>query len=340
MRRFVRTLCWMSMLLSATTFASTSPPHHITTAQVVLRIGTKVGKYMHYKPKGLCFWMTWTHLGPVYTQTPIIDMHQPDLLVMVYNQKGDNPYWEASHILDQAAWQAGNAVMRQAYTHATGPMTNGKIPLSSSNHSGLALISKYVDVIGSPSISRYISVAVLPSNTTPLAPYYLSMLDKAAGDAGEALRTEDVDMVGHIIGQDFLHKWGYEFPRVMTVANPNDFKASLILAQRAADLVTNQHVSHVVTRGTSNRCGQHCGVANVIEETDDSHEIWQEIYPNNHYVHPGQAGGVPGADLGIEDERAGNGNYVFVVWRHYKGCRDGGQNLLTATSSSWPVVHR
>ncbi|MDI1351864.1 MAG: TIGR03756 family integrating conjugative element protein, partial [bacterium] len=26
------------------------------------------------------------------------------------------------------------------------------------------------------------------------------------------------------------------------------------------------------------------------------------------------------SDMGIEDERSGNGNYVFVIWRKYRGC--------------------
>lgn len=56
-------------------------------------------------------------------------------------------------------------------------------------------------------------------------------------------------------------------------------------------------------------------IANVIFDPKREKVIWQEVYPNNRNIKPGDAD-----DFGVSDEKSGNGNYVFVIWRKYRGC--------------------
>ncbi len=107
--------------------------------------------------------------------------------------------------------------------------------------------------------------------------------------------------------------------QIMLILNGYDFIASVVIALRAADIVTNKNALHIV-HSTHDSCGKNCAVANVIEETGHAHAIWQEVYPNDRQIHLGAPNSATGTPLGQADEQAGHGNYVFVLWRHYRGC--------------------
>ena len=135
------------------------------------------------------------------------------------------------------------------------------------------------------------------------------------------------------------HHWGYEFPRSMSVNIDNDYKASVVVALHAADLVTNNNALHTI-QSTEDSCGQTCAVANVIEEMTEEHAIWQEVYPNDRRILLGQDNTVELDSLGQADDVAGNGNYVFVVWRHYKGCVQAPGNVVLVTQPISPTKKR
>ena len=63
----------------------------------------------------------------------------------------------------------------------------------------------------------------------------------------------------------------------MSVNIDNDYKASVVIALHAADLVTNNNALHDSIHQRFLR--KTCAVANVIEEMNEEHAIWQEVYP-------------------------------------------------------------
>ena len=120
-------------------------------------------------------------------------------------------------------------------------------------------------------------------------------------------------LIGHEIGS-FTQHWGQEIPRLMRVTQPSRFRASVVAAMHAADIVTNQQALHVAIP-TRNACGPNCVVANVIYDPKHERVLWQEVYPNNRMIEPGDP-----SDFGVTDDEKGHGNYVFVIWRKYRGC--------------------
>ena len=100
----------------------------------------------------------------------------------------------------------------------------------------------------------------------------------------------------------------------MRVTQPSRFRASVVAAMHAADIVTNTNGLHVA-QYTTNQCGRHCVVSNVVYDPNHKKVIWQEVYPNNRNINPGDS-----SDFGEADDKAGRGNYVFVIWRKYRGC--------------------
>lgn len=172
-------------------------------------------------------------------------------------------------------------------------------------------------VVGSPE-SLYRLPKVTHKPETSFGKLYYSSLADAVSDRTEAgeiayMATHPALLMSGFIGTMTNH-WGYEIPRLMRVTQPSRFRASVVAAMHAADIVTNKPSAHVAL-WTTNTCGRNCIVANVIYDPKHDRVIWQEVYPNNRNINPGDA-----QDFGVLDDDKGRGNYVFVIWRKYKGC--------------------
>jgi len=313
-----------------------APPSHITSLGIATKTASHFFNYSHFKIIGACFWWKMTWHGPSFYPTLELDEYLPDLVVTVYNGAGNDPWFEANGTIDKIGHTAGNAVV-----HAlTGfPLTNGNNNTAPGGSSYSSIRTKSVDVIGNPLMFLNIPFLHLKSDTTGFLPYFQSDLDALArSGAPEASEPGTLNPFDHFIGSNFLNHWGYEFPRSMLVDVDNDYKASVMVAQHAADIVTNHNLLHVV-HSTADSCGINCAVSNVIEEQNETHEIWQEVYPLDRHIHPGQSDAGQLTSLGKNDEAAGHGNYVFVVWRHYRGCVQG-DNYLFSTTDIPPTQKR
>ena len=309
-----------------------APPSSTNSAKIAYYIGKDYFDYLHYRPIGACVWLHWAWIFPYITVTPEVKHYAPDMIVTVYDEPGDDPWYEARKTFDVLSNKAGNILISKMTGDA---LTNGhNASIRGAEHND-SVITKSVDVIGSPMNLIHFPYLMLRHDTTAFVPYYQSDLDSWTSRSGlaEAIRPETYNPLSHYIGSSFYDHWAYEFPRSMSVDSNNDYKASLSIALHAADIVTNENTLHVV-HSTDDSCGTNCAVSNVIEETHDDHEIWQEVYPHNKHVHLGESDATSVNPIGRDDDQAGNGNYVFAVWRHYKGCvqSDGGHLL-------WATVH-
>ncbi len=326
--------------LSTHAFADDSPSGSINSFKISLAVAKHYLSYLHWRPIGLCVWLHHGWLGaPYITMTPELTHYLPDMVVSVYNEPGDNPWTEANKSFDKAAQSSGNQLIEEA----TGDeLTNGhNTSIHGEDHND-SVITKSADVIGAPMNLMHFPFFILRPDTKAFMPYYQSGLDSVPGRMGfaEDLEPYTWSPVGHYVGSSFVNHWAYEFPRDMSVDNNNDYKASVVIGLHAADIVTNNNTLHVV-HSTEDSCGDGCAVANVLEEQNDDHEIWEEVYPNDRHIHPGESDLRSVKPIGHEDEKEGHGNYVFVLWRHYKGCvQSPGGKLLYQTVHVSPTQKR
>lgn len=292
--------------------------------------------YTHYRIIGICEWLHYTPLPK--TQTTLeVDEYKPDLIVTVYNQLGDDPWIEANTLIDSVANNVGSSLIKQVTGFGLDEGNNSNQPVGMHYDD---LRSKIVDVIGTPLSTLPLPFPQLTSDAASFLPYYQSQLD-TLGRLGiaEHIRPETYEPVGHYIGQRDTNHWSYEFPRDMNVSVDNDYKASVIVALRAADIVTNHNTLHTV-KSTDDSCGDNCAVSNVIEETTDKNEIWQEVYPNDKHIQLGEDDVLSINSLGSKEELNSDGNYVFVIWRHYQGCVQGKGNLIFYSTKIKPTQKR
>lgn len=302
------------MINTAHALESTKPPNPVNTFTIAGRAISKIFHNSHYKIIGSCAWRH-GHYPPKISVTAAVEQFLPDLIVTVSHKPEENPWIEARALYEN---KANRYAYQQAYKLATGmDLGFGNDSSQTTSLHGNDDRTRVVDVIGSPAAFYRFPFLSLKSETGLGMPYYLSELD-AVMDRSEA--AELVYMASHpqlLSNHDIgtaTHIWGTEIPRLMRVTQPYNFRASVVAAMHAVDIVTNQNPLHV-TKSTNNSCGQNCVVANAIFDPNNQKVIWQEVYPNNRTFHPGDPN-----DFGIEDDKNGNGNYVFVVWRKYRGC--------------------
>jgi integrating conjugative element protein (TIGR03756 family) len=335
----VKKILFIFLLAAANlTFASTAPPSKINSAEIIMDSAMGVFTYSHFEVIGACTWLDEDALGIPYINVTLeLDEYLPDLLIAVFNEKDDDPWDIGNTVYDPIANDIGNDFSKST----TGTdLTNGQVAISNeATQKGIGMITKYVDVVGNLMPMNYIPFPHLPGNTSPLVPYYSSAVDWL-GRLGmaETIQPETYNVFGGFVGNNFADKWDYLYPREMTVETNNDYIASVLTALRAAALVTNNNPLHII-KSTTDSCGTNCSVANVVAETNDDHEIFQEIYPNNKHIQLGesQLKLLPTQVLGSTDDSAGNGNYVFIVWRHYRGCMPNGGKFLWANVTVPPT---
>lgn len=309
---------------------SIKPPKPINSFEIATRVISKVFKNSHYKVIGSCTWSV-GKFPPKLIPVAAVEQFLPDLIITVANRPETNPWIEANSLFENPTSQA---LYQQTYKLATGS------ELGFGNDTGQINSmhidderTRVVDVIGSPAgLYRFPYLSHKPETRFGF-PYYISEAD-AVSDRSEVaeiayMMTHPQLLFNHDIGGQG-HVWGHEVPRLMRVTQPSRFRASIVAAMHAADIVTNKNGLHV-TQSTSNSCGPNCVVSNVIFDPKRERVIWQEVYPKNRNINFNDA-----SDIGIEDEKAGNGNYVFVVWRKYRGCIHHKGKLIR--SMSFPKV--
>lgn len=301
------------MMISPVNAEDVKPPHPINIAQITARVLKMTMQNTHYHVIGACIWTK--PFPPSIATEPAIEQYLPDLIVTVSNQPGANPWLEAGLIYE-------NPLMIKGY-QATFMQAMG-LPFDGSDSSGQLNPQhlneerrRIVSVIGSPASLYRVPKITHKPETRFAKPYYSSMADAVSDrtEAGEIayMATHPNLLIGHEIGTLTNH-WGQEIPRLMQVTQPSRFRASVVAAMHAADIVTNKQSLHVALP-TNNECGPNCVVSNVIYDPKHEHVLWQEVYPKNRMIDPGSPN-----DFGEADDLKGNGNYVFVIWRKYRGC--------------------
>lgn len=302
-------------MMTNTVFAeSIEPPHPISSFGIATKVLSKLFTNSHYKVIGSCTWAV-GKLPPKLVVVPAVEQFLPDLIVTVANRPETNAWIEAKALYENPASQA---IYQKTYLLATGSALGfgeGTNQLSRLHINDER--TRVVDVIGSPAGLYRLPYLSHKAETKFGYPYYISEAD-AVSDRTELaelayMATHPNLLFNHDIGSH-TETWGYEVPRSMKVTHPSRYRASVVAALHAADIVTNKNSLHV-TQSTKNACGPNCVISNVVFDRENQNIIWQEVYPQNRNINFNES-----ETLGLADDKAGNGNYVFVVWRKYRGC--------------------
>jgi integrating conjugative element protein (TIGR03756 family) len=292
----------------------------LSTPQIITRTLSATQNCLHYRVIGICTWQEYRH-GVYSTNTTLkVEHYLPDVVVTVHQQAADSP-WDYVRLLDKAAYPVGDAQLKHILGFSLG---HGQGPVSQKMDSDCRL--KEIEVIGSPTLPllQRCEAVLIKSPVTAFKPYYVSLADSVVWRSPMIEMTlyphyclPMVRSIGSVLNQ-----WGNVFPRTGFVLQTNDVKAAAVIAQRAADIISHSHQPHIYDV-LPLICGQACCIDDVHE--NDPHTKWQMIYPyaettchvfgesDNDTVLPWKS---------LEAQKS-NGDYVWILWRHYRGCIQG-----------------
>ncbi len=312
----------LSCLLLIAVTSSQANTQNLNSASIIKSTLEALPNCLHYQiPTHFCLWLNkW---GDIDT-TPILNHYSPDLVVSVFNKPHDNPWFEVNELIDTV----GKPIQQGIIKGTTG-IDAGSGSHSFQNEREQNIFFKEADVIGNPALAIMPGIALLPSNVSPWQPYFQSMTDSllwrglppyAIPEEGLALTLSLI----HHVGSGMVN-WGSIYPHEGKVVNDNDLKAAAVIAARAADIVTSSHQFGHVYNQVSTACGKHCKAAPIEENSKETY--FQMIYPvaqTNCTI------------LGEDESYASNmlnkdGSYVWVVWRHYEGCKNGDGKYIGRT---------
>lgn len=311
----VVTICFSSSLALA--------DNSITTTRIIQNTLNAIPNCLKYKIIGLCFWKVCAGEYCWIETTLKVDQYLPDAVVTVYRQTDSDPWDYAKQFIEPLAKQAGQAQTKNimGFDMGYGNQSSSQ-PQEQQNH------FKEVDLIGNPAISLFTAArdVFLPSQASPFLPYYLSQVD------AYIWRSPLVEMMlyplysvpgVHVVGT-LLDNWGSVYPRTGFIDQSADAKAAAVIAQRAAEIATRGLQPHVYsTLNASNSCGDHCDTWEAVE--NNSNTQFQMVYPNQENTCTVFGENDMTSPQPWEQNAAvkGDGNYAWIMWRHYKGCIPG-----------------
>lgn len=302
----------------------------ITGAVIKAGFTHPTSNFLNWMLKGVCIWGESIPYPPFYKISHTLEVSHflPDVIVSVYKSRKTNA-WKENEKLDELLYKIGNKESKSFYHTSLGEGNNDFSP------HGNDKFNKFheIDIVGDPAllvINVNSWLPLLQSTASPLLPYYSSLSDAYMWRSSlESVLYAPYLLPGiRVEGKNLLFSWGHIFPRNGFVPQTGDYKAAVMVALRAADIVTHRSPHFYIQ--LPNKCGQHCR-SWPAHENDWGNVKYQEIYPHVE-THAQDRFGTSDMsvikDYGQEETIKGGDNYVWVLWRHYEGCIQHAGKLL------------
>ncbi|CDM88618.1 TIGR03756 family integrating conjugative element protein [Xenorhabdus bovienii] len=283
----------------------------INTAQIVASSFSPT--CIQWRISGLCYWLFCSWHGCTVKTSVKVTHFLPQAVISTYHAPGGNPWSEMATLSPLSRLTAG------------GGNHNIQVAGQRSTH----LRFKYADAIGHPAtmmMGDSIPGYACKSAATPMMPYFLSTLDTLAWRSGmpESLYPEALIPGLRDLGRQLAgNMWGNIYPRSGFVTQADEDKASAVVAQRVADIITRTGQPHVYQPLTGQRRDGYWPPAPVTENTGTKNHKWQRLLPQLSQSCAVFPDGNPTA--------AADSNQAYALWQPYSCCKRRGQRFLSST---------
>lgn len=289
----------LTVLCTAMMFTTTTQSQ-INTATIMASSASP--NCLEYKVVGTCFWLFCTYFGCKVRTSVKVRHFLPEMVVSAYNHEKQNP-WTEMNVLSQG-------------------VKGGEYRSPQKNYSQLTF--KNAAAIGHPqgAIASLLGSTgyYCQSQTTPFVPYFLSSLDYFAwqNNLPEMFYPEAL-IPGSREVRSGADTWGNIFPRGGAVTQTHDYKASAVIAQRVADIVSRNGQLHIY-QPAARTGGAGTWYPSPVQEGNIKNHKWQQLSPTMSR----SCGVFPDTPPTLSEQ----GNYAWALWRPYKCCKRRGQTFL------------
>lgn len=306
-----------------------------------------------WKPTGVCFWLKCKLFFCSLEASLKVRHFNPDAIVQVYQTPGETP-WEEMSFVSEALSLGQSAVTPANVRQSTGSESRTKKKRKKSKKQSSKIISRHVDVIGSPGL---IPISELfgstefgcASGVRPYQPYFVSTLDYYSwrfpyadflklGTFVPGMREVGERNDGENSTFLFTGRFGNVYPRIGSLMQSDTYKASTVFAQRAADIVTESGALHIYSFLGKENSKKGWWPPGQVKEWTSKEGKWQMVYPRAEskchiFGEPStreSADSQSGEGLydGYQKRRSKDGNYAWQLWRPYECCEKKGQIFL------------
>ncbi|WP_367165974.1 TIGR03756 family integrating conjugative element protein [Kosakonia cowanii] len=277
-----------------------------------------------WRVSGICYWLMCTPFGCSVKTSVKVTHFIPEVVVSTYTGPGGNP-WNEMAFMSGASGLVDNVLTSDA---PAGGGNAGDIKVPGQRKSNIKF--KYADAIGHPAtsiIGGSIPGYSCSSAATPFNPYFLSTLDSLVWRSGlpESLYPEALVPGQRELGsQASANMWGNLYPRSGFVSQADDDKASALVAQRVADIITRSGQPHVYQVLKGSRKAGYWPPGEVKENTGTANHKWQRLAP----ILSASCAVFPDGAHPI----AQDGNEAYALWQPYSCCKRRGQTFLYSTN--------
>lgn len=303
-------------------------PTTITTPEL-LAVDAVDPSCVGYCVVGLCVWVRCTLVGCEVGISDKIRHKNPDFVVSVFNEPGDEP-WNAMRTLTRdAAVSVGNTLTQVFSDHSQGGGHRDHVDKLGASKEENSLKFKEANLYGHPAAvvfgQNWNSAFTLwcPSQVTPFLPYFSSALDTFEWRFGLGEQLYPATWIPGLrtIGQGLHQQWGSVFPRTGFVTQHEDAKAAAVIAQRVGNIVTHDNaLPHLSLPVNPNNGFNKTWFSGEMQENAPEQTVWKMLAPikddqcyafgeddtlSRSWAHGRQS----------DDQR-----YVFEAWRRYECC--------------------
>lgn len=282
----------------------------------------------NYCLTGVCVWLR-CGFGCSIKTSIRVRHYNPDLVVSVYEESGNNPWREAKALFGATERISSSALVD---TFHDAPAGYGARTEGGNFGADRSLRFKEAAAIGHPlsGLTRLPVQLWCPSQATPFVPYFSSSYDALAWRLGlaEMFYLQNFLPGARVVGEGYRQQWGSVFPRTGFINQKDDVKAGAVIAQRVGNIVTQQGQPHVYQpfgRVPYNRIR----LPGELRENNSATGLWQMLAPKEDkqcYVF-GQNDvlSTPWSANRQSDDKA----YAYALWRQYECCQAKGSYITT-----------
>lgn len=273
---------------------------------------------------GACVWLVCN--GPVcYLKTsPLVSHRNPDLVVSVYQEPGENP-WEEIRMafgpMQKTALAAQMNLFGIGVDAGHGDQSNLK-------HTR-PLLYREADAFGHPvKLKDWLPQAGLvtcPSQAEPLVPYFQSAYDGYNWRLGlaEYIYLDKAFPGVSEVGQIFTNAWGSVYLRTGFIPQYDYAKANAVIAQRVGDIVTRtgQPHTYVPLDGTPSQAHHYELLPPPLTQNTAAGGVWRMLAPKKDDSCTVFGTDNPPTHVWSTGRQSEDRASVFSLWRPYECCR-------------------
>ena len=328
-------LCLAGVLVfqSVCAFAQTSSlvqaeQTKITTAEILESFSFD-STCLNYCFTGVCFWLRCSLVHCEIRTSIKVRHNNPDLVVSVYDESGQNPWDLAEEIYSEIEESLSESIIGTFFDGVAGGghrVEGGKRGVDQS------LRFKEATAIGHPlaSFTDELSGYYCPSEAETLYPYFSSSLDALTWRLGlpELLYIKNLLPGQRVIGAGIAQQWGAVWPRTGFLLQKDDVKTAAVIAQRVGNIVTQTGQPHIYNALKGNGY-RRTWLPGELVENDKATGVWQMLAPvqdDKCYVFGKNDVYSKAWSTGRRTEDNG---YAFALWRQYECCRKRGSYLFS-----------